>query len=274
MRKILLIAFALIALLVLCVGCVETAEDELLEEVDEVQDDVAEDLEASLGDMSDSVTDTVSNESDEVSDESTPCTSYEKFMDVKGQSFEALTGSIDETADFYLGASFELLAVSLVDLQTLDLSFVTDDKTAAETAAGMMGIEDMNLEYTGEDFSFSYTGDNAEAYVRTGKYDAATDSLTCKWTEDGAETLMLEYTKYGEGYAAQYYITDDVGTSIIKLIIDGENIVLGVGEDSPKPDSIYKAAPTDFTFADDCTSIYKLVDGIGTYKCADGDYEF
>lgn len=283
MKKILLIALALITLLALCVGCKKSAEEELIEHISEDLDDIAQDVSYAAEEMSDvlkGMTDSAAedvsdaNNSNVISDEPTPCDSYERYMEVKNQGLETLTASIDEGVDFYLGASFELLVVALIDFQTLDLSFVTDDIAAAEAAAGMMGIDDMNLEYSDEDFTLSYTGDNGEKCVRNGKYDASTESLTCTWTEDGAQTLMLEFTKYSAGYAAQYYITDETGTSIIQLLIDGENIVLGIGEDIPKPSSIYKAAPTNTTFADDCSSVYKLSGGMGTYKSLDGDYEF
>lgn len=284
MNKTLLIILALVILLVMCVGCAKKAEEELLEEIGEDLEDMAEGLEDAAEDIADAaenlddaqedIADAADEVSDDVSQEATPCASFERFIDAKSQSYETLMENMDESADFYLGASFELLTVTMIDLQTIDLAFVTDDEVAAETAAGMMGIEDMNLQYSGEDFSLSYTGASGEAYVSNGKYDRATDSLTCTWTKDGAETLMLEYVKYGEGYAAQYYITDETGTSIIKVIVDCENTVIGIGEAGAKPASIYKAAPADLSFADDCASVFKLVDGNGTYKCADGDYEF
>lgn len=283
MKKTLLIVLALVTLLVLCVGCAKKAEEKLLEEIGEGLEDMAEDLEdaaediadaaENLGDGQEDIVDTEDEVSDDVSQEATPCASYERFMEVKGQSYETLMENMDESADFYMGATFELLAVTMIDLQTIDLAFVTGEEAATETAAGIMGIEDMNLQYSGEDFSLSYTGASGEAYVSSGKYDPATDSLTCTWTKDGAETLMLEYVKYGAGYAAQYFITDETGTSIIKIIVDGENTVIGIGETGAKPASIYKEAPADLSFADDCASVFKLVDGKGTYKCADGDYE-
>lgn len=291
MKKTLLIVLALVILVVMCVGCAKKAVEELdelgdkLDDMVEELDDAAEDLSDAQEAMADEVTDAVSDAADEVSDdvsyaaddvsqEATPCGSFERFVAAKTKSYEAIMDNMDESADFYLGASFELLAVTMVDLQIIALAFVTDDEVAAEAAAGIMGIEDMNLQYSGEDFSLSYTGASGEAYVSNGKYDPATDSLTCTWTKDGAETLMLEYVKYGAGYAAQYYITDETGTSIIKVIVDGENTAIGIGEASAKPASIYKAAPADLSFADDCASVFKLVDGNGTYKCADGDYEF
>lgn len=292
MKKTLLIFLALVALLVMCVGCVKKAEEELLNElgdkledmVDEL-DGVVEDLSDAQEDMVDEVSDAFSNvvnegsedlsdSSDDVSNEATPCASFERFVAAKTKGYETLMENMDESDDFYLGASFELLTVTMVDLQIMDLAFVTDDEDAAEAAAGIMGIEDMNLKYSGENFRLSYTGGSGEACVSDGKYDPATDSLTCIWTKDGAEILMLEYVKYGTGYAAQYYITNETGTSIIKVIIDGKNTAIGIGEASEKPASIYKAAPSNLSFADDCASVFKLVDGNGTYKCADGDYEF
>lgn len=277
MQKSLLIALVLIILVVLCVGCTKAAEQKIGQDIEDITED-AENSEELLDDTKDAPTteDVINLEDEEthdMSDESTPCDSFEKFMEVKNHGLEILTGSMDESADFYISARFELLAVALVDFRTLDLSFVTHNIAAAETAASIMGLKDMKLDYSGEDFNLSYIGEDGKAYVRTGNYDSATDSLTCTFIEDNTETLLLEYAKYDGGYAAQYYITDETGTTIIKLFIDGEDVVLGIAEDCPSPPSIYKAASIDTSFADDCSSVYKFVDGIGTYKCDDGDNE-
>ena len=81
---------------------------------------------------------------------------------------------------------------------------------------------------------------------------------------------MLEYVKFGSGYAAQYYITDGQDISVIKVMVDGEDIAIGMSGSTDRPASIYKSAPADFTFMDDCANVYMIVDGQGT-SIVDGE---
>ena len=117
---------------------------------------------------------------------------------------------------------------------------------------------------SGENFNMSYSGASGATYVAEGKYDANTDSLNIVWLKDGNETLMLEYTVYNDGYAGQYFITaDDGNTSVIKVLIDGDNFGVGMGDATERPSSIYKAAPSDFAFVDGLSSMFVFQDGQG-----------
>jgi len=159
----------------------------------------------------------------------------------------------------------ELLAMAMVDLETIALTLVTDDIAASEAAGKFLGMNGMNITYSGENFSLSYTGAMDEDYAAQGKYDAKTDSLTCTWTKDETETLMLEYTVYKDGYAGQYFITAEDGkTSIIKVITDGADIAVGMGDATDRPSSIFKAAPSDFSFINGLSSMFIIKDGQGT----------
>ncbi len=254
-------------------GCAKTQDG-----VDSTNDN--EDVQdADNGDTTDQIdedsvdeTDADADQADEssVPTDATPAASYQRYLDAKSAGYESISARMDASEGLAITASMEILAVSMIDLQVIDLVFVTDDTDASEAAANMMGLVDLSVQQSGEDFSVTYTGANSEKFATNGKYDAATDSISCTWTKDGQETLMLEYVKFGSGYAAQYYITDGQDTSVIKVIADREDIAIGMSGSKDRPASIYKSAPADFTFMDDCATVYMIVDGQGT-SIVDGE---
>lgn len=188
----------------------------------------------------------------------TPSESFNRFLDAKGKGYDSLDDKMGNNMDVAL----ELLTMSMIDLETIAITLLTDDIESSKIAGDFLGMNGMNITYSNENFSFSYSGASDEVIAAEGKYDAKTDSLTCVWTKDGNETLMLEYTMYNDGYAGQYFITAEDGkTSVIKVITDGDDIGVGMGNATEHPSSIYKAAPSDFSFVDGLSSIFVIQDG-------------
>lgn len=273
MKKTIFIAVLALAMsfVLIFTGCAKTQDGvEPANDSEDVQD--ADNGDAAVQNEEDSVDEADADQPDEssVATDATPAASYERFIAAKTTGYESITSRMDESEGLAITASMEILAVSMIDLQILDLVFVTDDTDASEEAANIMGLVDLSVQRAGEDFSVTYTGADSEKFVTNGKYDAATDSIFCTWTKDGQETLMLEYVKFGSGYAAQYYITDGQDTSVIKVIVDSEDIAIGMSGSKDRPVSIYKSAPADFTFMDDCATVYMIVDGQGT-SIVDGE---
>ncbi len=248
-------------------GCAKTNVENIIEDMVSDIGDAAEDMQNnesndSSSEIVDGSSDTVDTGS--VSTDLTPAASYERFLDAKTVGYDSMTERLEESSELFMTAGMQLLAIAMVDLQAIDLVFVNEDPAAGEAAADMMGNSDISINFSGENFGVSYTNATSAKYSSSGKYDAASDSITCVWTKDGEETLMLEYVKYGKGYAAQYYITGDSDVSIIKIIVDGDDIAIGMGDVQERPASIYKSAPADLTFVNDCASVYIIVDGQGT----------
>ena len=279
MKKTIIIAVlaTIMTLALVLSGCAKTDVENLIDDMVSDIGETAEDIQDTndsdgSSDIADDSSDMADNGS--VTTDPTPAGAYQRFLDAKTVGYDAMTARIEENSELSMTAGMQLLTIALIDLQVIDLVFVTGDSAASETAAAMMGLSDLNVQYTGEDFGVTFTGADSGKYSSSGKYDAASDSLTCVWSKDGSETLMLEFVKYGEGYAAQYYITGDDGVSIIKLIVDGADIAIGMGDVQARPSSIYKAAPADFTFVDDCASVYVIVDGQGSGTVDGAEVQF
>ena len=275
MKKTIFIAVLALAMsfVLIFTGCAKTQDGvDSANDSEDVQDTEDGDTVDQIDEDSTDETDADADQSDEssVATDANPAASYERYLDAKSAGYESISARMEENEGLAMTAGMQILAVSMIDLQVIDLVFVTDDTNASEEAANIMGLVDLSVKRTGEDFSVTYTGADSEKYANNGKYDAATDSISCTWTKDGQETLMLEYVKFGSGYAAQYYITDGQDISVIKVMVDGEDIAIGMSGSTERPASIYKSAPADFTFIDDCASVYMIVDGQGT-SIVDGE---
>ena len=253
LATVFILAFAL-----LFAGCAKNASDDAQDAVqadsagDAADDSAADDASADEG------------QDGTTNGELTPADSYTRYLDAKTAVYDSISEKIDENDALTMTVGLQLVAVSMVDLSAIDLEFITSDVEASETAAAMLGTSDLEISYNGgEDFTMTYTGSDDNAVVVTGKYDGATDSLTATWTVNGSETLMLEYVTYNSGYAGQYLVYNNDGmTSIIKVIVDGDNMGFGLSDDDTLA-SIYKTAPADFSFLDDCTTVVHVQDGEG-----------
>ena len=268
-KKILLVALALIMILLLAVGCAKSPEEKAIEAMEEAFEDMVDgemDMEAleDLGEELEAIESSDDSDSG-ASTDLTPAASYERFLDAKADAYDSLAEKLDENMELSMTAGLELLAMAMVDLQAIDILFITDDKAETEAVAMMMGYADVDVDYSGDNFSISYNWSDGSKSKSNGMYDKKTDSLTCTWTIDGKETMMLEYVRYGEGYAGQYFIIDEDGSlSVIKIIADGQDIAVGMGKVDAKPTSIYNAAPSDYSFVEGNASVFIIKDGQGT----------
>ena len=77
----------------------------------------------------------------------TPGESFDRFLDAKGKGYDNLIEKFDENMDLMMTAGLELLAMSMVDLETVALTLVTDDTAASETAGNMLGMNGLRITY-------------------------------------------------------------------------------------------------------------------------------
>jgi len=268
MRKkvLLLVLVGTMTIALLLSGCVkspiEKGIDELIEDLEQTAQDV-QDVDEYDGQESQDI-DNTNDGGNAQSGGQTPGEAYGRFMNAKGIGYDSLSSRMDDNIDLSMTAGLELLAMTMIDLEALALTLVTQDLAASEMAGDMLGMQNLKIKNSGENFSLAYEGMQGEAYAAQGKYDGKTDSLTCIWTKDGVETLTMEFVKYNNGYAGQYFITNEEGkSSVIKVIIDGEDIAVGMGDVDSKPSSIYKSAPGGFSFVEGCTSMFVIQGGQG-----------
>ena len=253
-RTLILTTAFVLVLALLFAGCAQKASDEadVSGQVDDTHTDTAEDTDSEDG----------QDDTHAASEEKTPAGSYERYIEAKTAGYDSISAMIEEDDTLALTAGLQLMAVAMVDLTALDISFISSDTAASETAASIMGVADLDITYSGEDFNMSYTGSNGTVVV-AGQYDGATDSLTATWTVAGSETMAMEYVTYKSGYAGQYLVyNSDATTSVIKVIVDGADMGFGLSEGDSLT-TIYKTAPADFSFLDDCATIVSMQDGEG-----------
>ena len=196
----------------------------------------------------------------------TPADSYSRYLEAKSAGYESISAKIEENAELSLTAGMALLSVTMVDLYAIGLTMLTDDIASSEVAGSMLGLSGLSIEYDGVNYTMTYTDTNDQTIVMEGQYDAATDSLICTTTTAGKVSMIMEYVKYNDGYAGQYFFNNEDGTtSTIKLVVDGDDIGIGMMDEGSAPASIFKTAPADFSFINNCTTIFTIVDGNGTY---------
>lgn len=240
----------------------------------QAMEDMLEDAEQLIDqDMDGEETDDMTvEESDVASDftKATPADSYGRYIEAKGNGYESISAAMEANAELSMTGALAILPVAMVDLSAIGLTLISDDIAASEMAGSILGMNDLSIQYDGVNFSLTYTNEG-QTYIMEGQYDANTDSLTCSNTTGGSETMYLEYVKYNDGYAGQYYITNDDGSkTIIKVIVDAEDMGMGIDAGDAKPASIFKSAPADFTFVDDCATVFTMQDGVG-YSKMDGE---
>ena len=195
---------------------------------------------------------------------STPAESYARYVEAKGIAYDALSAKLDSSEELSFTGAMVLLSVALVDLYALPVTLLSGDDAASQIAASMFGMADMNINSSGENFTMTYMDSENNKITTEGQFDPSTDSLKCTITMPDSKFVM-EYVKYKNGYAGQYYTENQDGTtSIIKIIVDGEDIAVGISDEGAQPASIYKKAPNDFTFVEDCASVIKLVGNQGS----------
>jgi len=199
----------------------------------------------------------------------TPADSYTRYVEAKSVGYDSINAKIEADESLALTAGMALLPVAMVDLYAIPITLLSADEASSEMAAEMLGMSNIDITNDGKTFSITYTDEESAQVTMDGQFDIGTDSLTSNWDMSTGQ-MTMEYVKYGNGYAGQYYtVNDDGTTSLIKIIVDGEDIAIGLSDTTAQPASIFMSAPADFAFVDDCTTVIKLVGGQG-YSLVDG----
>lgn len=270
MKKIICILLSLLMAAFMLAGCGKAPAGQQNADAPQTQQ-AADDNTADAPDQPDTP-DEPAAQDDSANTGMTPADSYERYIEAKANAYEALMEKIGENADLSLTGGMALLPLTMIDLYALPISFLSGDAAASEAAAGIMGIQGLSINTNGNHFTMSYEDSENGKSTMEGDFDPATDSLTSRWSYDQSKTaLLVEYVKYKNGYAGQYFTVNEDGTnSIIKVIVDGDDIAFGLSDGGSEPASIYKTAPAGFSFVDGCTTIFKFEGGKG-YSLVDGE---
>ena len=136
-----------------------------------------------------------------------------------------------------------LLPVSMVDLSLIPLTFLAADLQAASAGLAILGMNDVDIDKSGDQYTMTYADGDGNKVVQTCVYDKASDSIQTSIADAaGTETLFFESVRVGNGYASQYFTKNDDGTfTKITSFCDESNITaFGVESADSKPASIFK----------------------------------
>jgi hypothetical protein len=137
----------------------------------------------------------------------------------------------------------------MLDIVTLPVYYFSMGQEAA--SAGLSYMDATNVKYSeeGNKYVISYNDSGNAVWIFEGYFDEAADSLTCKATKDGEDAIYADYQKTKYGYAGQYYLVNDDGsTSVYKVSVQGEDGYLGISnkaEYSPLSEAEAYDFPTD-----------------------------
>lgn len=190
-----------------------------------------------------------------------PAESFAKYMQVKATAYDRLSKKMEGNEELAL-YGMVLLPVSLVDLTLIPLSAMTADAAAGQAALEMLGMKDIKIDNAGGKFSITYTDSEGKKATQTATYDAATESVQSSVNDEtGKEILFFEYVSTGSGYAAQYYMVDETGTTVITAVFDDSSLVaFGLKSVTEKPASIYKNSGVTVDLVKDADT-YLILDG-------------
>lgn len=271
MKKILFLTLAMIMLVAMFAGCgqvpannAQESPDAPIQSSDDESGEPAEVQEPAGAD------DTVPSTGYPAAD------SYTAYTNAKNVVVTKLSDGLGNNADS-LSASFTLLGVAMVDLSMLPVSFFGVGKEAAEAGMSFFNATDVQYTENGNSYSISYVTEDGVAYVFSGTYDAAADSLVCNSSTDGKNDFYSEYHKTAFGYVSQYYfVNEDDTTTLYQFAINGEDGTFGVSSSqTAQPAALTGSEAADFPTA--LPEWYTISGSTITGKTSDGtelDFEY
>jgi len=203
---------------------------------------------------------------------STPAESYQKYIEMKGNAYDLISGKINDHQELALSAGMALLPVVMTDLALIPLTIIgTQGGEAALSFLGMTGVQ---IAQNGNTYTITYSDSQGENMTQTCEYDAATDSLQSVISTSGEseDSLQFEYTRCGSGYASQYSTLnkDSNDYTLIQMYFDADNnVAIGIQTVTSEPASIFKQTGLTADFPRNDSS-YFLLQGDQLAICTDG----
>lgn len=166
---------------------------------------------------------------------STATDSYTRYLEAKNEMMTRLTEAVNAQPEAAM-AAFSFFKLTMVDLAMLPAAFIGQDETAAAAGMAFFGIEGVRLEHSGDSASLIYKNQAGEESVFTGRYDPRADWYTFTLVVDGKENLYAEYRGTSYGYVAQYFLTNDDGTTtLMRVTIEGKDGSIGLEDGGSRP---------------------------------------
>jgi hypothetical protein len=270
MKKTLAIILVLVFTLSLLGGCFRVPKN-----VQDAIQDAVESAEAASSDDTGSGDDNGDDYSSESSDPGTapsdlvpatnPSTSYNNYLTVKSAAMDRITTVSEESDELSFAVAMNMLGISMIDLALISLTMFGDDLASSEMAMGFLGMENVKITGSDNDYTITYTDSEGQTIKQTCQYDKGKDSLKSElYDADGSISMYFEYVNLGDNtYAAQYYYSnDDGGYEIMRAFFDADNIAaFGTATADGEPESIYGQGGFDEQFVVNEQTYMILKDG-------------
>ncbi|NLT40734.1 MAG: hypothetical protein GXX89_09810 [Clostridiales bacterium] len=169
-----------------------------------------------------------------------PQAGFSNYQTAKGDALTRLTEAYESSDELVLAIGFNMLSVSVIDLNLMALSVLGEDPKLAATSLGIFGFTDIDVQVSGDTYRLTYTDSEGVHTELTCEYDAAKDQLKTLMLDDSGRIIMFfEYVRNKDTYISQYYYTDTDASYLIRCYFDKDNIAaFGSSTASAQPESI------------------------------------
>lgn len=167
--------------------------------------------------------------------------SYNAYTKVKGEAYDRLSKKLEANEELYMSVGMSLFTVGMVDLALIPLTVVSLGE-GSETTLEMVGITDVKITGSGNDYTVTYSDTENGTVTMTCKYDPATDSVQSTIKDGtGKEIMFFEYVKTGGGYASQYFMDNgEDGLILVTSFVNEKDIAaFGIKTADAQPASIF-----------------------------------
>ena len=201
-----------------------------------------------------------------------PSDGYSAYAEVKSSSYDRLSAKIDEHPELVFSVGFALMPVVFIDLSMIPLTMLGTD-SASFAAMSILGMENFDITRSGDTHTLTYTDSDGSVMMIVCRYDEASDSMSCTFSENGTNTMYFEYVRVGSGYASQYSSYEGDGSfSLIKMFCDDDRVGIGMDTVNVNPNSIYKDSSVGLDFVRTNESYFILDHDVLTIY-SDGELE-
>lgn len=192
-----------------------------------------------------------------------PSQGYSNYITMKSNAAERITDASEKTDALTAAVSMNMLGISMVDISLVTLTMLSDDLKSSELALGMLGMKDVKISGSGNDYTIAYSDANGATIKQTCKYDVGKDQLSALlYDSNGELSMYFEYVKVGVGYAAQYYFISNDSYQVIRAYFDKDNIAaFGMMSAAEEPASIIGKTGLSEDFVKNSETYMILKDG-------------
>jgi hypothetical protein len=191
-----------------------------------------------------------------------PSEGFTNYTTYKNAAYERITNAAEGNDSLAMTVGFGYLGVTMVDLSLISLTMFTDDIVSSELAMSMLGMEDVKITGSGNEYTITYKDSDGASIKQTCTYDPVKDQLSSTlYGADGKIAIFFEYVFLGDAYAAQYYYPSDEAYEIIRAYFDKDNVAaFGILSASDEPPSILNKTGFNEEFVKNDESYIILVD--------------